>query len=67
MEITTKESARMYDNTATSQAEREWDWESRKSSYSTVADPNEDDYCEGCDSTVTYSGPDDQHGTCKCH
>lgn len=27
---------------------------------------DDDNYCEGCDSTVTYSGPDDKHGTCKC-
>lgn len=42
-----------------------WDSESRQSPYSTVADPNEDDYCEGCDSTVDYSDGS-KHGKCKC-
>jgi len=68
METTTTAEAKMngYDITTTDQAQREWDWESRKSAYSTVCDPDEDDYCESCDSTVTYSGPNDKYGTCKC-
>ncbi len=44
---------------------RLWDSERRDSPYSTVADPNADDYCEGCDSTVDYS-TDHVHGTCNC-
>lgn len=44
-----------------------WDSEKRNSPYSTVADPyGDDDYCELCDSTVVYAGPDDRHGTCNC-
>lgn len=42
-----------------------WDSESRKSPFSTVCDPDEDDYCEACDSTIQYDG-DDPHGTCNC-
>lgn len=45
---------------------RMWDSEKRSSPYSTVCDPSEDDYCEGCDSDVVYSGPEDSTGTCKC-
>jgi hypothetical protein len=45
---------------------RLWDSERRDSPYSTVADPyTDDDYCEGCDSTVDYS-TDTVHGTCNC-
>jgi hypothetical protein len=47
-------------------AQSMWDSESRKSPYSTVADLSDESYCEGCDSTVVYSGPEDTHGTCKC-
>lgn len=50
----------------TDQAQIQWDSESRKSPYSTVADPHEDDYCESCDSKVTYKGHDDKYGTCNC-
>jgi hypothetical protein len=46
-------------------AARLWDSESRRSPYSTVADPNEDDYCEGCDSTVDYSDGS-LYGRCRC-
>lgn len=42
-----------------------WDSESRKSPYSTVADP-EDETCEVCGEEPTYDGPDDPHGTCGC-
>lgn len=49
----------------TDPAQTWWDSESRKSPYSTVADPNEDDYCEGCDSEVDYSDGS-KHGKCKC-
>jgi hypothetical protein len=51
--------------TMMSEAERFWDSESRRSPYSTVADPREDDYCEGCDSTVDYSDGS-EHGRCAC-
>ena len=37
-----------------------WDSEKRNSPYSTVCDPNEDTYCEGCDSDYAADG------TCKC-
>lgn len=50
----------------TCEMQTKWDSEKRNSPYSTVADPNEDDYCEACDSGVTYSGPDDKYGTCNC-
>lgn len=43
-----------------------WDSESRQSPYSTVADPEDDTYCEGCDSDVDYSDPSNPHGTCRC-
>lgn len=42
-----------------------WDSESRESPFSTVADPNEDDYCEGCDGFVTYTDAA-PNGTCRC-
>ena len=44
---------------------RLWDSERRDSPYSTVADPNADDYCELCDSTVDYS-VDTINGSCRC-
>ena len=44
---------------------RLWDSESRRSPYSTVADPHEDDYCESCDSTVDYSDGS-LYGRCRC-
>lgn len=65
MEFTSREESKMYDTTTTDQAQREWDWESRKSAYSTVADPDDDDYCEGCDSKVDYSDGS-KYGKCKC-
>ena len=46
-------------------AQNEWDSESRSSGYSTVCDPHDEDYCEGCDQMVDYSGPD-PHGVCGC-
>jgi hypothetical protein len=49
--------------------EQEWEkmWES-ETATSTVHKSSMDDesYCEGCDSPVTYSGPDDKYGTCGC-
>lgn len=67
MEITTDREARMYDTTTIDQAQREWDSESRDSGYSTVSNPYDDtDYCEACDSAVTYKDSTDTHGTCKC-
>ena len=45
--------------------EKWWDSERRDSPFSTVADPNEDDYCEGCDSLVDYSDGS-KYGRCKC-
>ena len=42
-----------------------WDSESRQSPFSTVADPNEDDYCEECDGTVDYSDGS-KYGRCGC-
>jgi hypothetical protein len=63
MKSTTPE-ATMFENLTDPQAA--WDSESRKSPYSTVADPDDENYCEGCDSEVVYSGPEDKHGTCKC-
>lgn len=42
-----------------------WDSEDRDSPYSTVADPNDEDYCEGCDQMVDYT-TSDPHGTCGC-
>lgn len=42
-----------------------WDSESRKSPYSTVCDPNEDDYCECCDQKVDYSDGS-KYGRCGC-
>ncbi len=47
-------------------AQTEWDSERRDSAYSTVADVEDDTYCEGCDSDVIYAGPEDHHGTCNC-
>lgn len=44
---------------------RVWDSERRSSPYSTVADPNADDYCESCDSTVDYSDGS-LYGRCGC-
>jgi hypothetical protein len=44
---------------------RLWDSEKRDSPFSTVADPNADDYCEACDSTVDYSDGS-PHGRCGC-
>lgn len=44
---------------------RMWDSERRDSPFSTVADPNEDDYCEGCDSEVHYSD-ENPNGRCRC-
>ena len=64
MEITTK-GGKMDFTAITDQAQIQWDSESRKSPYSTVADPNEDDYCEGCDSKVDYSDGS-KYGKCKC-
>lgn len=46
-------------------AARLWDSERRSSPYSTVADPHEADYCEGCDQTVDYSDGS-KHGRCGC-
>jgi len=42
-----------------------WDSESRKSPYSTVCDPNEDDFCEECQQDVDYSDGS-EHGKCGC-
>lgn len=39
----------MFSPTSETPEARVWDSESRRSPYSTVADPNEDDYCEACD------------------
>lgn len=47
-------------------AQASWDSESRKSPYSTVADPSDESYCEGCDSEVVYDGPNDNYGHCNC-
>lgn len=47
-------------------AEMLWDSERRDSPYSTVADPDGDDYCEMCDSTVDYSDGS-PHGRCRCN
>lgn len=49
--------------------EREWEtlWNS-ETATSTVHRAADDDetYCEGCDSPVTYDGPADKYGTCRC-
>jgi hypothetical protein len=44
-----------------------WDSESRKSPYSTVADPfDDDDWCEACEQKVDYSAVGFAHGRCGC-
>lgn len=53
-----------FDTTETFAA-RLWDSDDRSSPYSTVADPDEDDYCEACDSTVDYSDGS-KYGRCGC-
>ena len=53
-------------NTGEALEARLWDSEKRNSPYSTVCDPNEDDFCEACDSPVVYAGPHDVHGSCNC-
>lgn len=53
-------------HTFETEAARLWNSERRDSPYSTVADPYaDDDYCEGCDSTVDYSDGS-KHGRCEC-
>lgn len=52
--------------TYAAEIEREWDNETHGSPFSTVHDHTDESYCEGCDSEVTYSGPNDKYGTCKC-
>lgn len=53
----------------TGYTERGWEemWES-ETATSTVhrASMDDESYCEGCDSAVVYSGPDDRRGTCGC-
>lgn len=44
---------------------RWWDSERRDSPFSTVADPDDESYCEGCDQTVDYSDGS-KHGRCGC-
>lgn len=44
---------------------RLWDSERRDSPFSTVCDPHDDTYCEGCDSEVNYSDSS-PHGRCRC-
>lgn len=44
---------------------RLWDSESRKSPYSTVADVEDESYCEVCDSEVVDDGS--EYGRCKCN
>jgi len=46
-------------------AERLWDSEKRNSPYSTVADVQDESYCEGCDSEVDYSDGS-KNGRCAC-
>lgn len=48
------------------EAARLWDSERRSSPYSTVADPDDESYCEGCDSEVVYADENDTVGRCKC-
>jgi hypothetical protein len=62
MEMTSNPGANMHSETL---AARLWDSEKRDSPYCTVADPNEDDYCEGCDQTVDYSDGS-KNGKCGC-
>jgi hypothetical protein len=63
MEMTTNPEAKM--DTSETLAAAMWDSEKRDSPYSTVCDPNADDYCESCDQTVDYSDGS-KHGKCGC-
>jgi hypothetical protein len=65
MEITTNPEATMHFTTVTDPMQTKWDSEKRNSPYSTVCDPNEDDYCEFCNQTVDYSDGS-KHGHCGC-